>query len=76
MKALLFLAVALLLSAASQPVIAQNTPRGEARQARADRKLDRAHTIRHGESLTKKPRLVRQEDRLDHRRTTKRAFKL
>ncbi|AMR26930.1 hypothetical protein A0257_07300 [Hymenobacter psoromatis] len=75
MKILLPLAAALLLNAASQPAFAQNTPRGEARQARADRKMDRAHTIRHGKSLTKEPKLVRREDHLDHR-ADKHKFKL
>lgn len=50
------------------PAAAQNTPRGVQKQERADRKMDRAHTIRHGESLSKEPKLVRREDRRDHRR--------
>jgi len=31
--------------------------------------MDRAHTLKHGESLRKEPRLVREEDRLEHRKT-------
>jgi hypothetical protein len=30
--------------------------------------MDRAHTLKHGESLSEEPKLVRQEDRRDHRR--------
>lgn len=63
----LALAAALALSA-PPPAAAQATPRGERKQARADRRMERAHTIRHGESLHKKPRLVREENKLDHRR--------
>lgn len=76
MKTLFFLAAALLLTVASPPTFAQNTPRGEAKQARADRKMDRAHTVRHGESLTKEPKLVREEDHRDHRPADKHKGKL
>lgn len=76
MKTLLSWAAALLLNVSSQSAFAQNTPRGEAKQARADRKMDRAHTIRHSKSLTKEPKLVRREDRLDHHRSDKRKIKL
>lgn len=59
--------LALALSAALAAT-AQATPRGEARQARADRKMDQAHTIKHGESLTKVPKVIREEDRHDDHR--------
>lgn len=59
--------LALLLSAALAAP-AQTTPRGEAKQARADRRMERAHTIRRGASLSKKPRLVREEDKLDRQK--------
>jgi hypothetical protein len=62
------LAAAVALAALSLPAAAQNTPRGVQKQERADRKMDRAHTIRHGESLSKEPKLVRQDDRRDHHR--------
>ena len=59
--------LALTLSAALAAA-AQTTPRGEARQARADRKMDRAHTIKHGESMSKVPKVIREEDRHDDHR--------
>lgn len=68
MNFLRFLAAAVVLAALSLPAAAQNTPRGVQMQARADRKMDRAHTLKHGESLSEEPKLVRQEDRRDHRR--------
>jgi hypothetical protein len=52
----------------------QNTPRAEKKQARADRKMERAHTIRHGESLSRAPKLIRQEDKRDHRKNAKPAY--
>ena len=67
MRSPFFLTTALLLTAASHAAFAQNTPRGVAKQMRADRKMDHAHTVRHGKSLSKEPKLVREEDRLDHR---------
>ena len=68
MNFLRFLAAAVVLAALSLPAAAQNTPRGVQKQERADRKMDRAHTLKHGESLSEEPKLVRQEDRRDHRR--------
>jgi len=65
MKILHSLAVAAVVAALS-PAAAQNTPRGVAKQAKADREMDRAHTLKHGESLRKEPRLVREEARLEH----------
>ena len=59
--------LALTLSAALAAA-AQTTPRGEARQARADRKMDQAHTIKHGASLTKEPKVIREEDQHDDHR--------
>jgi hypothetical protein len=56
------------LAALSLPALAQTTPRGVEKQARADRKMERAHTVKHGESMSKEPRLIRTEDRLDHRK--------
>jgi hypothetical protein len=56
------------LAALSLPAVAQTTPRGVEKQAKADRKMERAHTVKHGESMSKEPRLVRTEDRLDHRK--------
>ena len=52
MNFLRFLAAAVVLAALSLPAAAQNTPRGVQKQARADRKMDRAHTLKHGESLS------------------------
>jgi hypothetical protein len=60
------LATAAVLAVFSFLAAAQNTPRGVRKQEKADRKMDRAHTVRHGESLSKEPKLVRKEDRLDH----------
>lgn len=75
MRRLFSLASALVLAISTLPALAhapaslrQTTPRGEKKQARADRKMDRAHTARRGESLSKEPRLVREEDKLDHRK--------
>ncbi len=65
----LFRFLALAASAAlSLPALAQTTPRGVEKQAKADRKMERAHTVKHGESMSKEPRLIRIEDRLDHRK--------
>ena len=76
MKNLLLLTLVLSASLAA----AQNTPRGVAKQARADRKMDRAHTLKHGESMTKEPRVIREEDKHDDHRADppkhKRKFKL
>jgi hypothetical protein len=68
MNFLRLLAAAAAFAALSLPATAQNTPRGVQKQERADRKMDRAHTLKHGESLSEEPKLVRQEDRRDHRR--------
>ncbi len=72
---LLFLTLSAALTAA-----AQTTPRGEAKQARADRKMERAHTIKNGESMTKEPKVMRKEDKHDdHRADTpkrERKFKM
>jgi len=69
MKILHSLTVVAVVVALGLPAAAQNTPRGVAKQAKADRQMDRAHTLKHGESLRKEPRLVREEDRLEHRKT-------
>ncbi len=54
------------IAACSLPAIAQTTPRGVEKQSKADRKMERAHTVKHGESMSKEPRLIRTEDRHDH----------
>ncbi len=56
------------VAAYSLPAIAQTTPRGVEKQAKADRKMERAHTVKHDESMSKEPRLIRTEDRLAHRK--------
>lgn len=65
------IAIAALALAGALPAAAQTTPRGVEKQARADRKLERAHTIRHDQSLSREPKLVRKEDKLDHHRPAK-----
>jgi hypothetical protein len=62
------LAAAAAFVALSLPAAAQNPSHGVQKQARADRKMDRAHILKHGESLSEEPKLVRQEGRRDHRR--------
>jgi len=37
------------------------------KQARADRRMDRAHLVRRNESLTKVPKVVREEEKHDHK---------
>lgn len=74
MRIHLVLAAGLALAAA-RPAPAQTTPRGVARQARADRPMEQAHAPRRGESLSKEPKLLRQEDHLRHKGAKKRKFK-
>ncbi len=59
---------AVALATYSLSAVAQTTPRGVEKQAKADRKMERAHTVKHGESMSKEPRLIRTEDRHDHRK--------
>lgn len=67
MKQLLILPLMLALATTGYSASAQNTPRSVKKQARADRKMDRAHRVRRNESLTKVPKVVREEDEHDRK---------
>lgn len=67
MKQLLILPLVLALATTGYSSSTQNTPRGVEKQARADRRMDRAHLVRRNESLTKVPKVVREEEKHDHK---------